>query len=147
MMNKQILKNILHKQSELLSVALEDKLYHLMNDDDFNADILEQADVEESDFSETFEKFCPNDNFETPFSSENGGFFTKGELNTEDGADPIFSSATRKDSGLDIIYSHRAESLAVERPTDRVASYRQKIASLRGISMASDYQAKKNTIF
>ena len=50
----------------------------------------------------------------------------------------IFSFSGSEDD-LDVIYSHRAKDLAKELPENKIVSYQEKIAALRGISMVEDY--------
>ena len=49
------------------------------------------------------------------------------------------------DAMLDAIYSHRVDYPAPEMRENRLVSYQQKISSLRGIGMADDYYATRNS--
>ena len=49
-MSREGLKKIIYKQIELFDKAVEDKLQHLMRDDDFYTDVFEQVSVGEDEF-------------------------------------------------------------------------------------------------
>ena len=117
MMNKVRLKGILGQQGSFFDQAVEDKLKCLMESDDFSSDIFEQSEIRVNDeFRETFEK-----------GADQGESGNRASFDLYD-----------KD-GLDVVYSHQTHGLSEEFSKNKVVSYQEKIAALRGISMAEDY--------
>ena len=118
MMTRAELKSILKQQAGLLGLAVEDKLEKLAISDDFSSDIFEQVGPEYT-----------GNGFEAAFEES---------INQADGKKRVILVPKSEDD-LDNIYSHRAEDLAKELPKNKIVSYREKLAALRGISLAEDY--------
>ena len=118
-MTESELKNILRQQSSLFDQAVEYKLKNIMMEDDFNSDIFEQIELQ-----------CTDDELEKAFQEnigqnldENHAFFSE-----------------RKET-LNARYSQKSEILNKEASINRILSYKEKVAALRGISMLEDFDS------
>ena len=117
-MNKVRLKSILGQQSSFFDQAVEDQLKCLMESDDFSSDVFEQIEIRVNDeFRETFEKGADQGEGEDRALF---GFYDKNDL--------------------DVVYSHRTHDLSEEFSKNKIVSYQEKIAALRGISMVEDFK-------